>query len=191
MSGFVSVGYFLIGLFFNILIFALWIRLALRYFHVSALHPVGQLIYNLTNPVVKPAERLFFSGKTAAKRYDWAGFSVLVAVELLKFIILGLLLYGALLPLSYLVLFTLADLIVQPCNLLFYIILIRVIMSWVNPGWQHPVADIMRLITEPFLEMGRRLVPNISGFDFSPFIILIILKIITLFIGGSMPLRLL
>ena len=46
---------------------------------------------------------------------------------------------------------------------LFYMILIRVIMSFVNPHWQGPLADFLRLLTEPLLKLGRRVVPDISG----------------------------
>ena len=88
-------------------------------------------------------------------------------------------------------LYVLADLIIQPCNLLFYAILIRVIMSYVNPKWQHPATDFLRIITEPLLILGRKIIPDISGFDFSPIIMMIILKIITLFIGASLPWNLL
>jgi YggT family protein len=190
MSGLATVAYFLVDLFFSLLLFALWIRIALRYFRVTLLHPVGQLIYRLTNPIVQPLERLAYRGKPVIKQYDWLALAVIVLVEFIKFLIIGLVFHNVLLPLSYLILFVLADMIIQICNLLFYIILIRIIMSWVNPAWQHPVLDIMKLITDPLLALGRRIVPDISGFDFSPFIILIILKIIALFMEASLPFRL-
>ena len=87
--------------------------------------------------------------------------------------------------------YLLADLIIQPCDMLFFAILIRVIMSFVDPNWQGPIADCLRIVTEPLLKLGRKIVPNISGFDFSPFIILMILKVITLFINANLPWRLL
>ena len=71
-------------------------------------------------------------------------------------------------PILFILLYVLADLIIQPCNLLFYAIIIRVIMSYANPGWQHPLADFLRLLTEPLLILGRKIIPDISGFDFSP-----------------------
>ena len=116
---------------------------------------------------------------------------MLVIIELLKFIAIGSLFLGVMMPWGFLPLFTLADLIVQPCNLLFYAIIIRVILSWTNPFLQNPVADIVRLITEPVLRLGRQIIPIISGFDFSPFIIMIVLKVITLFISASLPFNLL
>lgn len=191
MSGFTAVGFFLTSLLFGLIIFALWLRIAIRYFRVSTLTPFSRLIYSVTDPIISPLNTLFRLKHQPGQRYDWMTFAVLVFVELLKIICLSLLAFHKLIPSLFLFIYVLADLIIQPCDLLFYAILIRVIMSYVNPGWQNPVADFLRVLTEPLLILGRKLVPDISGFDFSPFIIMIILKIITLFISASLPGRLL
>lgn len=187
MSGFIAVGYFLFTLVFSLLVFVLWIRIALRYFRVSSLHPIGQGIKQLTDPVVQPIDRLLPTKKGLSARYDWAAFIVLCAAELIKFILINFLFVGGLLPVWLMLIYTVADLIVQPCNLLFYAIIIRVLMSWINPGWHHPVADVLRLITEPSLRLARRYIPDIAGLDISPIVILIILQTITLFINASLP----
>jgi YggT family protein len=191
MPGLITITYFFINLLFSLVLFVLWLRLILRYFHVSTLDPVHQAISRLTNPLITPIEQLIRTDKMSVKRrYDLACLGLLIVAEFIKFIVLGLLLYKTLMPISYILLFSFADLIVQPCNLLFYMILIRIIMSWVNPMWQHPATNIIKLATDPLLELGRRLVPDISGFDFSPFIILIVLKVITSFMSASLPLKL-
>jgi len=190
MSGLIAVIYFLIMLFFSVILYVSWIRIALRFFKISALHPVSQVVNRFTDPYVKPIEQLLSSKKLSPRYFDWACFFLIIFLEIFKFIILGFLLYQTMMPVTFLILFVVTDLVVVPCNLLFYIILIRVIMSWVNPSWQNPVADAMKIITDPLLSFGHRLVPNISGFDFSPFVIMIILKVITLFMSASLPLKL-
>ena len=190
MSGLLAVVYFLISLLFSSIIFTLWIRIALRYFRVSTLSPFSQLIYTFTNPLVNPFNKLLNQKYQPKQKYDWVAFGVLILVEVIKIACLSLVMYNTLLPFLYFIVYVLADVIIQPCDLLFYAILIRVIMSFANPGWQHPLSNFLRLVTEPLLSIGRRIVPDISGFDFSPFIIMIILKIITLFISYSLPWRL-
>ena len=190
MSGLIAVGYFLFALFFSLIAFILWARIALRYFRISTLHPLNQSIRALTDPIIMPLNRMFIAPKKRLSRYDWPCFCVLVIVELLKYIAIGALFLGAKLPWSFVPLYTVADLIVQPCNLLFYAIIIRVIMSWINPKWHHPAHDLLCTITDPLLRLGRHIIPDISGFDFSPFVIMIILKVITLFISTSLPLHL-
>ena len=190
MSGFLAVGYFLFALIFSLLSFILWTRIALRYFRISSLHPMSQGINKLTNPIIAPFAHLFPTNKKRLSRYDWPCFCLLVFVELLKFITLDLLFLGAILPWGFIPLYTVADLIIQPCNLLFYAVIGRVIMSWVNPTWRHPIAELLCIVTEPLLRLGRRIIPDISGFDFSPYVVIIILKVITLFISASLPLHL-
>lgn len=191
MSGITAVGFFLFSTFFSFVIFSLWLRIALRYFKVSSLNPLSQMIYSMTNPIVNPVNQILKLKHQPKVRYDWVAFGVLVAVECIKIICLSLLVFHTIVPFGIIIVYVAADLIVQPCDLMFYAILIRVVMSYANPGWQHPLADILRLLTEPLYNLGRRIIPNVSGFDFSPFVMSIILKIISLFITYSLPLRLL
>lgn len=190
MSGFIVVSHFLVTLIFGLILFLLWARVFLRYFKISSLHPVSQAINSFLDPFVRPFANQFQAKGKKPSHYDWASFTLIIIVEVVKYIILGFLLYKTMMPLSYLFLFVITDLVVQPCNLLFYLILIRVIMSWVKPDWRHPVEEVIRKITNPLLAFGRSIIPEISGFDFSPFVILIILKVITLFMTASLPIRL-
>ncbi|QMT59671.1 MULTISPECIES: YggT family protein [unclassified Legionella] len=191
MSGIIVVLIFVVSLFFSLAIFSLWLRIALRYLRVSALHPVSQLIYKVTNPIVNPIQLITKQPYKPGQKYDVPAFITLVLVELLKILCISLLALGGLIPIGFIVMYIIADLIIQPCDILFYAILVRVIMSFINPNWQGPIADFLRMLTEPLLKLGRKIVPDISGFDFSPFIILVLLKIITLFINASLPWRLL
>lgn len=190
MSGFVAVGYFLFSLLFGFLIFILWARIALRYIRLSALHPISQSVFAITNPLVLPFSYVLRSHPTRLSRYDGPGICALIVIEMLKFITIGLLQFGTVLPWSIILLYTAAELITQPCNLLFYAILIRVIMSWINPMWRGPIADILRLITDPLLYLGRRFIPDIAGLDFSPLIVMVCLQVIMLFISASLPMHL-
>jgi YggT family protein len=191
MPGLTAVGLFVVSLLFSLYIFSIWLRIALRYFRISSLNPLSQLIHTVTNPLVHPIQLFTKSTPKPGQKYEIAAIIGLVLVELFKIILLSLIAFHGLMPFGYLLLYVLADLIIQPCDLLFYAILIRVIMSFVNPNWQGPIADFLRILTEPLLKLGRKIIPDISGFDFSPFIILMILKVITLFINANLPWRLL
>lgn len=191
MSGIIAVLIFIISLFFSLALFCVWLRIGLRYLRVSSLHPVSQFVTKITDPLVHPIQLLLGNKNNPKQKIDPAVLITLVLLEFLKIIIMSFLLLQALIPIVMIVIYVLADLLIQPCNLLFYAILLRVIMSYVNPQWQGPIADILRQLTEPLLILGRKIVPNISGFDFSPFIILILLQVITLFIEANLPWRLL
>lgn len=190
MSGLIAVGYFLISLVFDLMIFCFWIRISLRYLRVSSLNQFSTLIYRLTDPFVNPLHLLFKKYYQPIRTYDWMAFLVLIVLECFKVTCLSLIVFFKAFNIPLMLIYVFADLIIQPCTILFYAILIRVVMSYVNPGWQHPAADFLRLITEPMLRLGRKIIPNISGFDFSPIVAIIILKMISLFITASLPLRL-
>lgn len=188
MSALTSLVYFLASIIFSLVIFLLWTRILLRYFKVSALNPVSQNVYFVTNHIIHPIEQLL-PKKIHSNRYDWPAFITLILVEIFKCFVIVLLLFKQVVPFSFLILFTLVDLIVQPCNFLFYAIIIRVIISWVNPGWRHPIAEIIYLITEPLLAFARRLLPNLGGLDFSPLLVIIVLKAITIFVSALLPVK--
>jgi YggT family protein len=191
MSGLTAVGLFLVSLFFSLFIFILWLRIAIYYFNISRLNPVSQLVHTLTHSLINPIQSLLREKPKPGKKYERATILVLILVEVLKIASLSLIAFHGLMNLGYFLAYVVADLIIQPCDLLFFAILIRIIMSFVNPAWNGPVADFLRILTEPLLKRGRQFFPNISGFDFSPFIILMILKVITLFIKANLPWRLL
>lgn len=190
MSGFTTVGYFLFSLFFSIATFVLWLRLALTYFRVSTLHSLHRNVIALTEPFVKPVVNLLPKQTYKRHRYDLACFTLLLLVEVIKFLIFSYLFLTNIMPLWLLTLYVLGDLIVVPCNILFYAIMIRVIMSFINPRWHNPLEDLLRLITDPLLLPIRRHVPVIGNLDISPYLALILLKSITLFITASLPLHL-
>lgn len=188
MSGLLSVGYFLFALFFSLVSFVLWARMACAYFRISPFHPVAQGIYRLTNPILMPITHKLSQKKMGRMRYDWPCFSLLVFVELLKYTAILTLFLGIKLSWEFLAIYTMADLIVQPCNLLFYAILIRVIISWVNPIGRHPALEVIYMITEPMFRLVHRYIPIMAGFDFTPMILMILLKVVSLFISASLPL---
>lgn len=65
-----------------------------------------------------------------------------------------------------------------------FLILIRVLLSWVNvnpyqPVWDHPLIRVLNQVTDPVLEPLRRLIPPIGGaLDISPVVALFVLEII-------------
>ena len=187
MGGLTSIGYFLISTLFSLITFVLWARLFIRYFSISRFSPFYQTIYQLTNPLIAPIQQHLFHGTGARGSYDWAAFALLALCELLKFAFLSFLFLNNALPLLSIALFTLVDLITQPCNILFYAILIRVVMSWFNPDWHNPFASVLIAVTEPPLRMIRRVLPDFGMIDFSPLVAIVALKIIELFALGLLP----
>ncbi len=190
MSGMLSVVYFLFIVFFGFVTFVLWARIALRYVRISWLHPIAHTIAVLSDPVVQVFAGLIPQANSRSRRYDWPAFIVLVITEVLKFICIGFLFLNSMLPIGLLLSYVVLDLVTQPCSLLMYAVILRVIMSWIQPAWQNPVADVLYAITEPLLGAARKILPELAGLDFSPVLVIVLLKTITLSISAILPLHL-
>lgn len=59
-----------------------------------------------------------------------------------------------------------------------FVILARVLMSWVQIDPYSPLARTIFQLTEPVLQPIRNLLPPASGLDFSPIIAIILLQIV-------------
>jgi YggT family protein len=64
-------------------------------------------------------------------------------------------------------------------------ILIRVLLSWVDPMGNMRVTQILRDLTEPILAPIRNLLPNMMMIDFSPFIAMLLLQMLGKLIVGA------
>jgi YggT family protein len=58
------------------------------------------------------------------------------------------------------------------------VVLAAVIMSWVHADRRHPLVQFVFNATEPVLAPIRRLLPPAAGVDFSPMILLVLLRVL-------------
>jgi YggT family protein len=61
---------------------------------------------------------------------------------------------------------------------LWFMLIIRVVMSWTNPRGGGQLTAFVYQMTEPFLAPIRRLLPATSGIDWSPLIAMLVLGMI-------------
>ncbi len=55
-------------------------------------------------------------------------------------------------------------------SLYMWIIIIRALLSWVNPDPYNPIVRFLYNITEPVLSRIRRVLPPLGGIDLSPLV---------------------
>ena len=58
------------------------------------------------------------------------------------------------------------------------LIIIRIVLSWVRHNPYQPIFRFIYEITEPYLRIFRRIIPNIGMIDISPIVALIALRFI-------------
>lgn len=72
-------------------------------------------------------------------------------------------------------------------NLFMWVIIIRAIISWVNPDPYNPIVRFLYLVTEPVLFKVRRLLPiAVMGIDFSPIIVILAIIFLDTFLVKSL-----
>ena len=60
-----------------------------------------------------------------------------------------------------------------------YVVLIRVVISWINPDPHNQIVQFLRGVTDPAIEAVRRIVPSFlwsTGLAFTPLILIMLLN---------------
>src|SRR5512137_2374502 len=61
-------------------------------------------------------------------------------------------------------------------NIYMWVVIIRALLSWVNPDPYNPIVQFLTRVTEPVLRPIRKLVPAYRlGIDLSPLIVILII----------------
>ncbi len=63
-------------------------------------------------------------------------------------------------------------------NLYSLVVVAAVVISWLQLPASNPIAQIIDTLTEPALKPIRRVLPPVSGIDFSPMVLLLGLQIL-------------
>lgn len=71
-------------------------------------------------------------------------------------------------------------------TLYMWIIIIRAILSWVNPDPYNPIVRFLRDVTEPVLAPVRRRLPHMGGMDVSPIVVFLAIILIQSFVVRSL-----
>jgi YggT family protein len=71
-------------------------------------------------------------------------------------------------------------------QLYMWTIIIRALLSWVNPDPYNPIVQFLNSITEPVLYRVRQLIPMSGmGIDFSPIIVILAIIFLQAFLVNS------
>lgn len=159
----------LLGIYTTLLV----LRFLLQWARADFYNPISQFVVKVTSPVLKPVRRLVPSIKgmdTSSMLVAW----IIKAIELL----LIALLVGAG-SLSWLApLWAIPALIKLVLNIFLFAIIIRVILSWVNPDPYNPAVSLLGRLTDPLMLPAQRLMPPIGGIDLSPMVVMIVLVLL-------------
>ena len=165
---------FLIQTLFGLYIAVVLIRFLLQWVRADFYNPFSQFIVRITTPALRPLRKIIpgYGGlDTAALVLAW----ILKSVELA---LLALVLGHSVYPFGAL-LWSVPALIELVVNIFLFAILIRAILSWVNPDPYNPGIALLERLTDPLLRPAQRLIRPVGGVDLSPLAVMIALVLLS------------
>lgn len=161
----------------TILIMRVWLQLVKADFY----NPLSQFIVKVSNPLVIPLRRII----PGLGGIDLATVVLAYVIATAQFITITLL-NGSELELVISLYVGLIILVKQVGFLIFIIMLVMALMSWVVQGY-NPTQMIFHQLTEPFLRPIKKVVPSIGGLDLSVLIAFLLLNVINIFLSNIVP----
>lgn len=172
-------GLFLLQFVTGLVIFGLMLRFLLRATHADWRHPIVTFIAKVTNPLCAPINKVL----PLKGRWDWSAIGTAVIIQALFVLLVGFLTqkeFGAV----FILLASITEIMNQLLDMLFWLIIIQVVLSWVAPG-HNPNTAIFNQLTHPILEPFKRIIPPIAGMDLSPLAAILTIKLIQIIAVGS------
>lgn len=165
----------IINTLFDLYILLVLLRFLLQMLRADFYNPVSQFIVRATNPPLRPLRRAIPS----IGGQDTGSIVLCLAVIYIKFLILramsitmvpigsvsapiGAVSYGGLAVMS------IADLVSLTLTVFLVAVIVKVVLSWINPGAYNPMIGLVDRIASPVLRPVQRLIPPLGGLDLSP-----------------------
>ncbi|MHC1590883.1 MAG: YggT family protein [Candidatus Helarchaeales archaeon] len=76
----------------------------------------------------------------------------------------------------------LASILAIVLNIFKWVLLIRVLISWVSPNPYNPIVQLLYQVTEPVLEPLRRILPSMGMMDLSPIVAFMVIVFLQQFL---------
>lgn len=179
-----NAGLFLIEFVFGLYIVAVLLRFLLQIVRADFYNPIAQFLVAITNPVVKPLRRI----TPGLFGMDMASLIALFLLAGIEWSLISLLQSGGFPRIAGLLVFIFADLLKLTIWVFTIALIVRVVMSWVNPyGTPNPAGNLAARLTDPLMRPAHNLLPAVSGIDFSPIIVFLVLGLAQILVVA--PLR--
>ncbi len=164
---------FLVNTILGLYILAVMLRFLLQWVRADHTNPISQFLIRVTQPPLAPLRRVM----PTIRRAD-TGAILLMLV--LQFCTLALVYWinGYNVSTGFLLVGSVAELLNLTLNVFLVVIIVRVILSWVNPGHHNPAIDLVNSLAQPVMAPVQRLIPPMGGLDLSPIAALVAIQVI-------------
>ena len=163
---------FLIDTLFSLYILAVLLRFLLQWCGADFYNPISQFLVKITHPPLRILRRFVPS----IGKIDTSSLILVLALQMLTDFSI-LLLKGVTINIGALTILSITQLISLLINVFVFAVFARAILSWLNPGTFNAVASILATLTEPLLDICRKIIPDLGSIDLSPLVALLLLQL--------------
>lgn len=157
---------FLISTALELYTMVMLLRIWMQWARCDFYNPLAQFVVKATQPIVGPLRRILPS----MGPIDTASLVMAFVLSLIKSMVLFMVITFQ--PIIWIA--ALLILIKTIGLLVFWVLLVMALMSWVSRG-RSPVEYVLMQLTEPLLSPIRRMLPAMGGIDFSPMVLVLLL----------------
>ncbi len=172
---------FLINTIFDLYLMVVILRIWLQLARADFYNPFSQFVVKATQPILAPLRRILPS----MGGLDTASVFLALTVVTAKVVILSLM-AGAGIDILTVLLFAVVSVFKEAGVLLFWMLILRAILSWVSQG-HNPIEMVIAQLTEPFIAPIRRFIPPMGGLDLSFLVLMIGLNFINILLSQYVP----
>jgi len=156
----------------SLYILAVLLRFLLQWCSAPYYNSISQFLITLTHPPLKILRRFI----PPIGKIDSASLVLVLSLQMLTNVLI-LLLNKHTINIGALAVLSLADLISLSFNIFIFAVFARAILSWINPGSYDAVSSVLTSLTDPVLNLCRKFIPIVGGFDLSPLAALLMLQL--------------
>ncbi|PWW10606.1 MULTISPECIES: YggT family protein [Pseudidiomarina] len=172
---------FLVDFVFDLFLMVVILRVWMQAVRADFYNPLSQFVVKVSNPLVLPLRSVL----PTLGRWDLAAVVLALLVAVAKIYLVQILI-NAPLPMVVTALISSLFLVVfQFLSILFWVTLIRALMSWFSQGY-HPMTAMLAQLTEPFLAPIRRIIPPIGGLDLSVLVLIVGIQFVRILLGNML-----
>lgn len=163
---------FLIDTLFSLYVLAVMLRFLLQWTQADFYNPISQFLVKITHPPLRVMRRFV----PAVGKIDSSSLLLALLLQIIaNFAILAI--KGITIGIAGLVVLSFTDLLKMVLDIFVYAIFAGAILSWFAPGGYSGASSLLYSLTDPVLNICRRLIPDFGGIDLSPLVALVLLQL--------------
>ena len=163
---------FLIDTLCSLYILAVMLRFLLQWTQADFYNPISQFLVKITHPPLRIMRRFIPS----VGRIDSSTLVLALVLQILANVSI-LAVKGMFISIVALVILSFTDLLKMVLDIFVYAIFAGAILSWFAPGNYGGVSSLLYNLTDPLLNVCRRVMPDLGGIDLSPLAALVLLQL--------------